>query len=79
MRHSSEFRFGQNSRDEQNGDRRKPEFVSTKRCEHRYKLGEMHHKVDIVETFSYIARIPAGWLGLGGENVRTFGSETTPP
>ena len=43
------------------------------------RLGEMHHKVDIVETFSYIAFIPAGWLGLGGENVRTFGSETTPP
>ena len=39
----------------------------------------MNHSFDIVDAFFYIARIRAGWLGLGAEKVRTFGSETGPP
>ncbi len=57
----------------------KARVETAKRCENRYTLRETNHIFDIVDTFFYIARIPAGWFCLGGENVRTFGSETRPP
>ena len=40
---------------------------------------DVNHRVDIVETTFYIARIRDGWFCLGGENVRIFGSETRLP
>ena len=39
-----------------------------------YSNREMNHRFDIVETIFYIARIRAGSLFLGGENVRIFGA-----
>ena len=71
IRHSSEIRFGQDSRVEQKEQRRKPEFESTKRCDKRCAVREVNHIVDIMKTIFYIARIRAGWLGLGGEGVRS--------
>ena len=47
----------------------KARVESAKRCDKRYTVREVNHIFDIVNTFFYIAPIPAGWSCLGGENV----------
>ena len=78
MKHSSEIGLGQESRIEQKGERRQPELSLPNVAKHVALIRDINHKVDIIETNFYIARIRGGWLGLGGEKVRTFGSETRP-
>ncbi len=79
MRHSSEIQLGQESRIEQERSASKARVESAKRSEKRYTICEVSHIFDIVNTFFYIARIPAGWFCMGGENVRIFGSEARLP
>ncbi len=57
----------------------KARVASDNYCAKRYMVREVNHIFDIVDTFFYAARIPAGWFFPGGENVRIFGSEIRLP
>ena len=74
LRHSSEIRFGQESLSRSSATKARVESDTC--CAKRYTVCEVNHIFDIVDTFFYAARIPAGWFCLGGENVRIFGFET---
>ena len=63
---------------EQKGERRQPELSLRTVAKNIASVREVNHKVDIVATDFYSTRVRGGWLGLGGEKVRTFGSETRP-